>query len=102
MSEAVCEFEGCGRPVSSRGLCATHYAQQYRGKPLAPIQPRRPNKTIETQCNTCGQVKAREDFYLRVNGTLQSDCKKCMSKANNERQKKAREALRRLEALESV
>lgn len=104
MSDAVCIFEGCHKPVYVQkfSLCSGHYQQQHRGQALRPLmhQDRPTKKAIETQCSTCKVIKAREDFYLRTNGTLQSECKVCMGKRNNDRQKKAREALRRLEALE--
>lgn len=34
----VCTFEGCERPHKARGLCAAHYLQQSKNKPLTPIQ----------------------------------------------------------------
>lgn len=34
----ACRFDPCERPSSADALCATHYAQQQRGRPLAPIR----------------------------------------------------------------
>lgn len=34
----MCEFEGCGRPVNSRGLCQGHYAQSRKGDELTPLR----------------------------------------------------------------
>ncbi|UOF80472.1 endonuclease [Caudoviricetes sp.] len=33
-----CMFEGCDRPVDSRGLCQSHYLQKRRGGQLRPLQ----------------------------------------------------------------
>lgn len=40
--QSSCSLEGCGRPVMARGLCAGHYTQQRRNRPLSPLQKRRP------------------------------------------------------------
>ena len=34
----TCTFEGCGRKVIAKGLCLSHYRQDYRGSPLQPIR----------------------------------------------------------------
>lgn len=37
----TCDVPGCGRPVHSRGYCASHYRQLLRGRtPTRPIRPR--------------------------------------------------------------
>lgn len=37
----TCDVPGCGRPVHSRGYCASHYRQLLRGRtPSRPIRPR--------------------------------------------------------------
>lgn len=33
-----CAFDGCGRPVISRGLCQSHYLQKRKGEQLRPLQ----------------------------------------------------------------
>ena len=36
-----CQVPQCGRPVHSRGYCASHYRQLLRGRtPIRPIRPR--------------------------------------------------------------
>ncbi|HET6982936.1 MAG TPA: hypothetical protein VFI53_12390 [Myxococcaceae bacterium] len=36
-----CQVPACGRPVHSRGYCASHYRQLLRGRtPTRPIRPR--------------------------------------------------------------
>ena len=37
----TCAVPGCGRPIHSRGYCASHYRQLLRGRiPSRPIRPR--------------------------------------------------------------
>lgn len=76
----MCEFEGCGRPDKVKSLCKTHYMQQWHGKPLVPIRPRRetPEKAGLRQCGGCLEWKDREsEFYNSSNGGKQSKCKPC-------------------------
>lgn len=38
MTERVCKaLPDCGRPVTARGLCQSHYRQALRGEPFRPI-----------------------------------------------------------------
>lgn len=37
----VCDFDGCDRPFSAKGYCASHYAQYRQGRELAPLKPYR-------------------------------------------------------------
>ena len=39
--DPTCEYPHCGRPVCALGLCAGHYQQHRRGKPLQPLRQRR-------------------------------------------------------------
>lgn len=34
----ICKGPECSKQVHSKGLCAGHYQQQYRGKPLMPLR----------------------------------------------------------------
>lgn len=34
---SVCGFDGCGRPLSCKGLCDGHYQQSKTGEPLRPL-----------------------------------------------------------------
>lgn len=36
----VCAFDGCGRPIRSKGLCNGHHQQQLRGETLRPLRQR--------------------------------------------------------------
>ena len=51
MSAPVCAFEGCGRPVTAKGLCTGHYAQQGRGETLRPLRPRRRSGEPRSRCS---------------------------------------------------
>lgn len=59
---SVCTFEGCDRPLGekggkSQGLCSGHYQQLVRGKPLAPLQAKRPKGAGRGVCTfpECGR-----------------------------------------------
>jgi hypothetical protein len=43
----LCTFPGCGLPHSCKGLCKSHYVQQWSGKPLTPIY-----RTAEARFNS--------------------------------------------------
>jgi hypothetical protein len=34
----ACAFEACGHPAKTKGLCKTHYMQQWRGESLRPVK----------------------------------------------------------------
>ncbi|AIT13145.1 HNH endonuclease [Mycobacterium phage Ruotula] len=36
--EKKCSFEGCPKPVRTRGWCNGHYLQQWSGKPMMPLK----------------------------------------------------------------
>lgn len=94
-----CTFEACGRKPVAFGLCSGHYQMQQRGQELRPLGPYKryvaPAPGLKV-CNGCERVlDAEKDFYKRVGGRPQSECKKCMiarQKRNNaarkEREKK--------------
>lgn len=48
----VCKFEGCDRPVKTRGLCGGHHQQQAAGRELRPLQQRWPRGL---SCSICGK-----------------------------------------------
>lgn len=37
----ACSFEGCEKPVRSKGLCQGHYHQKHKGKELTPLREQR-------------------------------------------------------------
>ena len=51
----TCSFEGCGRPLWSKGYCNPHYSQQRRGLPLKALKPYVGSAICEIQ--GCGAVK---------------------------------------------
>lgn len=38
MSKSTCTFPECNRPYKCKGLCSSHYSQQFKGRPLTPIK----------------------------------------------------------------
>ena len=53
----TCSFEGCGRPVKSRGLCSVHYRQRLHGQELRPVnQPGRP-RVRKRKCKFEGCIR---------------------------------------------
>lgn len=40
MTKRTCSFPDCSKPYEARGLCASHYMQQRRGRQLSPIGSR--------------------------------------------------------------
>lgn len=56
MSETPCEFEGCDRPASAKGLCFTHYDQRHRrGQELTPIKVQGRSETGLCTFDGCGR-----------------------------------------------
>jgi hypothetical protein len=45
METRICSVAECGRPVSARGLCQTHYRQQRSGGDNRPIRPYRKRRS---------------------------------------------------------
>jgi hypothetical protein len=45
MGTRICNVADCGRPVSARGLCQTHYRQQRAGGDSRPIRPYRKRRS---------------------------------------------------------
>lgn len=57
MNDETCAFDGCGRPVSAKGLCFTHYQQQRLGHELRPITGRGGKNRVLGLCDfaDCGR-----------------------------------------------
>jgi hypothetical protein len=53
---AICAFLDCGRVLYAKKLCATHYQQQRKGRPLSAIKPKRLN----------GEGTVDRDGYLKI------------------------------------
>lgn len=76
----MCAFEGCGRPVKHKGLCKSHYMQQWRGEQLRPLRLGQRQDANGKVCSSCKEYKPWSEFYRRSNGdTYQSECSTCMS-----------------------
>jgi len=41
MEKRACSFDGCDKPLASRGYCYGHYDQMRRGVTLKPLHPYR-------------------------------------------------------------
>jgi len=70
-----CSFEQCKNKASSKGLCTTHYCQQYNNKELTEIKPRKKRVkecTIEN-CNEKHYAKGMCSFhyYQKYNTTIE-------------------------------
>lgn len=57
----VCSFEGCERELMAKGLCDSHYAQQRRGKELAPLRKAANRPPLPCKAQDC-------DRPTRANG----------------------------------
>lgn len=72
-STKTCPFEGCGRIITSKGLCSAHYAQRKRGKELTPVfstrrspgGPRRPDQKC-AHCENPGTELFKQGYYCVV------------------------------------
>lgn len=79
----LCSFASCDRRKSCGGLCATHYAQQHRGRTLAAINDRMPplarDATGRKRCATCKQWHPVAAFSpeTRNSDGLKNHCTRC-------------------------
>jgi hypothetical protein len=93
---AKCSFRGCTNNVYSGGLCNGHYTQQYRGKKLTPLSPRREALPVENgkkKCRECKKTKPVSEFYVtgkksRGQNKYSTYCKPCYSKKVTDARKK--------------
>lgn len=69
MGSRICNVSGCGRPISARGLCQTHYRQVRSDGVSRPIRPYRKRRTgtrklqglsISTDCASAIELRAEE------------------------------------------
>lgn len=76
-----CSFEGCGRGEHTKGLCKTHYMQDYLGKELKPIRKsvRLPSTATGRVCTECDEHKTFEHFSKASKGGYRSKCRKCLT-----------------------
>lgn len=49
MRLVTCAFNGCEKPIRTRGWCNGHYEQARKGKVLAPLRQRRSDRTCSFQ-----------------------------------------------------
>jgi hypothetical protein len=86
----TCAYPGCDRPHSAKTYCATHYEQQRRGAPLAPIRsiisPTTPfwdRVDIAPGCwNWNAGMRGEGRGCLRINGRTESAYRVAWTLAN--------------------
>ncbi|MGW2290370.1 endonuclease domain-containing protein [Streptomyces phaeochromogenes] len=71
----LCEFGGCGRAVSARGLCCAHYQQRTKGQPLSPLRKKRGNGAFRemvergiVECLGCGEDEPLAEYSILTGG----------------------------------
>jgi hypothetical protein len=89
----MCPGPECNRPVSNRGLCATHAVQDRMGKRLAPIRQKNKHgsatdfSTGTKRCLTCDRRKPWAEFNSNPNTADKraSYCRECSNLNKMER-----------------
>lgn len=87
-----CQFEGCDKPVKSRGLCSGHWQQQAEGLVLRPLLTlKRLHKDDKGRvCTACETYKTWDEFYRlsKANSDghrgYRSQCKDCWRAKENQ------------------
>lgn len=81
-----CVFDGCKRPRETATLCTGHNNQKNRGKPLAPLRPKRPSKSLlerddsgRKHCPQCDHWLDESLFSKRLTFSdgLDLQCRSC-------------------------
>lgn len=62
MSDRICSFPDCGKPLKTRGLCQPHYKQLWRGEALRPLAP--PRGSVSLQDRLWQKVEKTETCWL--------------------------------------
>lgn len=104
-------LDGCGRVSVSRGLCRGCYLKYWKriargtttweqleaeGKVLPRIEQFIDFENKTKQCPRCFEIKPFEEFSLRRNGTMHSECKECAANDKSKRLKELRDLVNRL------
>lgn len=61
--DQTCTFNPCGRPTQAKGLCSSHYWQQWMGRPLTEIRKEKKLKVTKPKPTRA------EMFWSKVNKT---------------------------------
>lgn len=64
MKPNSCTYPDCGRPVTSRGLCQTHYWQERRGEELRPIKFKTTKERRSCSFLGCEQTAYAKDLCV--------------------------------------
>ncbi|MGR6320796.1 endonuclease VII domain-containing protein [Micromonospora soli] len=83
---AACTFGGCERPRETATLCTGHNNQKNKGRPLAPLRPKRPDMSLRERdesgrkhCVSC-QLWLDESLFSKRSASsdgLDVECRPC-------------------------
>lgn len=59
-----CSFDGCDKPILAQKLCAGHYGQQLRGKPLRPLRRRLVTTDLEQRLRYYSPVGPADECWI--------------------------------------
>lgn len=68
MTEKLCSFEGCNRPLHAKTLCLPHYKQQRKGGPLRPVRSASPIDRFWANVDKRGPGDCWEWTAVKVTG----------------------------------
>lgn len=68
MSEKLCSFDKCNRPLHAKSLCLPHYKQNRKGKALSPIRSTNPVERFWGKVERLGQDDCWEWTSVKVTG----------------------------------
>lgn len=60
--QVTCTFPDCDRQPVALGLCAGHYRQQLRGKPLRPLRTGPAKQTVALRLSPEAAEAVRDDY----------------------------------------
>lgn len=74
-----CSAPECTRDAKTKGLCPSHYNQQWAGREVEELGPYHTSYISDhvRMCTTCLNILPAAAFYNRTNGKKQSRCRTC-------------------------
>ena len=92
-----CAFDGCGRPIVSKGHCGGHYQQRIKGYELRKLNRAKHalskrDENGNKECQTCLEWKDVSAFGNRKSSSdgLTGKCKECTRKDHDPKQSRVR------------
>jgi hypothetical protein len=82
-----CNGPECTREAKFKGLCPSHYRQDYLGKSLTPLREYRHRPQAPEGyafCNGCELFKPEDGFPKTVSGKPRYKCKQCINEHQRE------------------